>query len=178
MFANWGWTEARDTVLIGKVLKKVIKVMSLFFVAFVPLRLVDEANNRNVWSNSRTSSTLFCGPIKFIFAKENTDLTRGGEENKINKAVSELIAYNTSYADKNLNMSFELLFTMLDSSVANILSGTNATSKCFVCGAIPKETNTDNVVNKPHSSQNYRFGLSILHCWIRFFEYLLHRLPF
>lgn len=69
---------------------------------------------------------------------------------------------------------------MLDSSVGNILSGTNATSRCFICGASPKEMNSEAVLNKTFPRENLRFGLSTLHCWIRFFGCLLHiayRLP-
>ncbi|CAH1962448.1 unnamed protein product, partial [Acanthoscelides obtectus] len=73
-----------------------------------------------------------------------------------------------------------LMLTMLDSSVGNVLSETNSTMKCIICGATPKDMNTLAGINRPPNVDNYRFGLSTLHCWIRFFECLLHigyRLP-
>lgn len=46
---------------------------------------------------------------------------------------------------------------------------------CYICGCKPKEfNNIDNVINRPSITENYRFGLSTLHAWIRFFEYFLH----
>lgn len=47
--------------------------------------------------------------------------------------------------------------------------------------AVPlRVMNTENVLKKVPNAENYRFGLSTLHCYIRFFECLLHiayRLP-
>lgn len=152
----------------------------LFFAAFVPLRLVNETNKNDiVWLNLRTSSTLFCRPIKFIFSKETSELIRS-EKINITNSINKLITYHTCYEGKELNISFELIFTMFDGSVANVLSDTNASSRCIVCGASPKEMNSVNVIHKPPKIQNYSFGISSLHCWIRFFECLLHiayRLP-
>ncbi|CAH2000474.1 unnamed protein product [Acanthoscelides obtectus] len=74
----------------------------------------------------------------------------------------------------------DMMLTMLDGSVGNVLSETNSTMKCIICGATPKDMNTLAGINRPPNVDNYRFGLSTLHCWIRFFEYLLHigyRLP-
>lgn len=146
----------------------------MFFIAFVPLKLVDPVTKRIIWSNPRPSSTMYCRPIKFIFIKETADVIRT-EESKMVEKISDLKDYETCNADgKYVNISFDMLFTMFDGSVANILSGTNATAKCIVCGATPKEMNLEKVLNKKPNSQNYRFGLSTLHCWIRFFECLLH----
>ncbi|CAH2000475.1 unnamed protein product [Acanthoscelides obtectus] len=78
------------------------------------------------------------------------------------------------------NEAVDMMLTMLDGSVGNVLSETNSTMKCIICGATPKDMNTLAGINRPPNVDNYRFGLSTLHCWIRFFEYLLHigyRLP-
>ncbi|CAH1993504.1 unnamed protein product [Acanthoscelides obtectus] len=74
----------------------------------------------------------------------------------------------------------DMMLTMLDGSVGYVLSETNSTMKCIICGATPKDMNTLAGINRPPNVDNYRFGLSTLHCWIRFFECLLHigyRLP-
>lgn len=141
----------------------------VFFVAFVPLKLVHIDTSINLWVNPRPSSPQYCRPIKFMFLKENSDLVRQ-QENHINTKIDKLMNYNKG----DLRIHFEMLFTMLDGSVANVLTGTNASSKCFLCGASPKEMNLISVINRPVSTQNYRFGLSTLHSWIRFFECLLH----
>lgn len=150
----------------------------MFLIAMVPIQLTDSFNNI-VWSNIRTSSTFYCRPIKFSFIKENADIIRQEEKNVV-ESIKALQTYTILVGDATFKVSFEMLFTMFDGSVANILSQTNSTAKCIVCGATPKEMNLDTVLNKPPQVENYRFGISTLHCWIRFFECLLHiayRLP-
>lgn len=74
-----------------------------------------------------------------------------------------------------------MLFTMLDGSAISTLSGTNAGQNCFICGATPKTMNRIDVIEENIRTENYKYGLSSLHCWIRSFETLLHisyKLPF
>lgn len=146
----------------------------MFLVALVPLRLIDVDSNKECWINKKPSSTLFCRPVKFVFAKENRDLVRN-EEAQMQQKIdglqqSKIIIKN----GKEISVKHDLIFTMMDGSVANTLSNTNATSKCIICGATPSQMNDGNVVNRPPNISNYRFGLSSLHCWIRFFECFLH----
>ncbi|XP_050314983.1 uncharacterized protein LOC126749358 [Anthonomus grandis grandis] len=150
----------------------------MFLTALVPIKLVDSCNNV-IWSNPKTNSTFYCRPIKFAFIKENPEVVRQ-EENAMVMSVNELKVYTTSIENKDLSISYEMILTMFDGSIANILSETNSCSKCIICGATPKEMNSDTVLDKSPVTQNYRFGISTLHCWIRFFECLLHiayRLP-
>lgn len=144
----------------------------VFFIAFVPLKLIT-LNQEMIWSNPKTSSTHYCRPIKFLFTKENAELVRQ-EESKIQNVISQLAKYELFFGGRNICISFEMILTMFDGSVANVLSVTNATSRCIVCKATPKEMNLDTVLSKSPIENNYRFGLSSLHCWIRFFECLLH----
>lgn len=152
----------------------------LFLIALVPLKLIDLDSGRDVWVNPRPSSTLYCRPVKFMFKKENAELVRN-EEKEMNEKISNLQACDlATESGQRCRVNCEMLFTMMDGSVSNVLSGTNSTSKCIICGATPKEMNTENVLNRPPNTENYRFGLSTLHCWIRFFECILHiayRLP-
>ncbi|KAK4876302.1 hypothetical protein RN001_012724 [Aquatica leii] len=55
---------------------------------------------------------------------------------------------------------------MMDGSVSNVLSDTNAASKCIICGATPKDTNTKKVLTKVPHAENYRFGLSTLRSYM------------
>ncbi|CAH1114773.1 unnamed protein product [Psylliodes chrysocephalus] len=146
----------------------------MFLVALVPLRLIDVDSINKCWINKKPSSTLFCRPVKFVFAKENRDLVRN-EEAQMQQKIdglqqSKIIIKN----GKEISVKHDLIFTMMDGSVANTLSNINATSKCIICGATPSQMNVGNVVNRPPNISNYRFGLSSLHCWIRFFECFLH----
>jgi hypothetical protein len=54
------------------------------------------------------------------------------------------------------------------------MTGTSSQT-CYNFGCKPKQFNDiDNVINRPSTTDNYTFGLSTLHAWIRFFEYFLH----
>ena len=150
----------------------------MFLTALVPLQLIDN-NKKIIWLNPKPSSTFYCRPIKFAFIKENAEVVRK-EEKKITDSVKQLKVYSAMVEKKTFQISYEMILTMFDGSVANILSETNSASKCIICGATPREMNLKTVLNKSPIVDNYRFGLSTLHCWIRFFECLIHiayRLP-
>ena len=80
------------------------------------------------------------------------------------ESIKALKTYTILVEDATFKVSFEMLFTMFDGSVANILSQTNSSAKCIVCGATPKEMNLETVVNKHPQVENYRLGISTLHC--------------
>jgi len=66
--------------------------------------------------------------------------------------------------------------TLIDGKVLNILSGTNSCQSCPICGAKPKQLldikhiNSKVFIAKAHALQ---YGISPLHAWIRFFEFVL-----
>lgn len=72
-----------------------------------------------IWCYKKTSSTINCRPIKFILTKE---LVRK-EYNYIMEQIQNL----------------ELHCTMIDGSVANVLTNTNSSSRCFIYNASPTE---------------------------------------
>ncbi|CAH1962303.1 unnamed protein product [Acanthoscelides obtectus] len=152
----------------------------LFLVAMTPLRLIDMETNKVLWKNESPSSTLYCRPIKFLFKKENADLVRNTEKERITKIENLIPIEIKTKEGHSYIIEVDMMLTMLDGSVGNVLSETNSTMKCIICGATPKDMNTLAGINRPPNVDNYRFGLSTLHCWIRFFECLLHigyRLP-
>ncbi|KAL4713599.1 hypothetical protein ACJJTC_016682 [Scirpophaga incertulas] len=64
---------------------------------------------------------------------------------------------------------------MIDGKVAQVLSETSSSAVCTICGAKPTEMNNlEKVRNKPVDEVSYQYGLSTLHCWIRFMELILH----
>lgn len=64
---------------------------------------------------------------------------------------------------------------MIDGKVCNVLTGQKASTCCNICGIGPKFINNlDYVKSLSCNEDNYKFGLSTLHCWIRFMEYFLH----
>ena len=65
---------------------------------------------------------------------------------------------------------------MIDGKFCHTLTDTKSTQSCYnICHAKPKEMNDlKNINNKLANIENYSFGLSTLHSWIRFFECCLH----
>lgn len=151
----------------------------MFLIAFVPIRLMDTATGSIVWDNPTPSSTLYCRPIKFMFTKESPSLIKD-EHMRIEQLIKNLKHSTIQFGSDSLQVSHNMLFTMIDGSICNVISGTNSTQTCYICGATPKETNRRGIENRLPNESVYRYGLSTLHLWIRSFECLLHiayRLP-
>lgn len=131
-----------------------------------------------LWVNKTPSSTMYCRPLKFVLTKENPVLVKQMHNDFIEKFKN----LECSVIDTNgstVEVSYDMHCTMIDGSVANVLSDTNSASRCFICNASPTEMNNINIIKDP-CINNYKYGLSTLHCWIRFFECILHiayRLP-
>lgn len=142
----------------------------LFIFSFVPLQLVNGSNI--IWQNPRPSSTMYCRPIKFIFAKETPELTLS-ETDKIFDEINNLLPSICNFNSAEVSVTHELMLTMVDGKVCNALTETHSSQKCYICGATPKMMN-DEVRNFHSGENNYSFGLSTLHAWIRCFECLLH----
>lgn len=141
--------------------------------------MIDLTSKEEVWVNKSPSSTLYCRPIKFVLEKENPDLVRK-VFNEFNEKIKNLECDVIQKNGKVVEVTYEMHCTMIDGAVANVLTNTNSTSRCFICKASPTEMNNLNISKTPNVD-NYKYGLSTLHCWIRFFECLLHiayRLPF
>lgn len=152
----------------------------LMLTAFVPLTLIDNNNKKEVWKNPRPSSTMFCRPIKFNYIKECKYIVKA-EEQRVTADIENLQRFHINKNEREIAVNYKMLFTMLDGSAINTLSGTNATQNCFICGATPKLMNSREIAERKKCAENYKYGLSSLHCWIRSFETLLHigyKLPF
>jgi len=66
--------------------------------------------------------------------------------------------------------------TLTDDKVLNILTGCNSCQCCPICGAKPTHLMNVNDFNSDifdTKSQTLQFGISPLHAWIRFFEFVL-----
>lgn len=151
---------------------------SMFLTSMVPIQLRNDKfkkdNTKILWQNLSPSSTRWCRPIKFVFAKETSELAIQEKtyiENQIRQLKSTKIALN----DKEIEVHHELLFTMIDGKICNSVTGTKSALRCYICGLTSKDFND---LKKSFESnckeEHYQFGLSVLHNWIRFFETLLH----
>ncbi|XP_060800854.1 uncharacterized protein LOC132903670 [Amyelois transitella] len=145
---------------------------AVFITCLVPLRLV--ANDIVIWQNPSPASTRYCRPIKIEFQKESVDVSIQ-ENREIENQISNLRESTVNIENKTLKIRYELILSMVDGKVCNALTETTSTMKCFLCGATSKLfNNIDEMVKRDVNTDNLRFGLSILHGWIRCFECLLH----
>ena len=148
----------------------------VFAMSMVPLQLysvnVGGTKKKILWQNPRPSSTRFCRPIKLLFEKETAALTRR-EVQLVESEIKSLKPTKIVVEGNNIEINQKLLLTMVDGKVCNAITDTSA-QRCYVCGAGPKEMNKTTFSKTISSEENYKFGLSTLHCWIRFFECLLH----
>lgn len=142
---------------------------SIFMCSFVPLKMVRDNTDEIIWENPKASSTFYCRPIYFKFAKEN-DLNIKEEMAKIETEISALQPSVVGSA----NVSHKLHMTMIDGKITSHLSDTS-TSTCDICKAKPSEMNNlDMVLQRSHSVDMFKFGLSSLHARIRCMECILH----
>lgn len=114
---------------------------SLFVSFYCPLQLICKSNaydpDQIVWKNPRPSSTRYCRPIHFQFAKETKELSVEQEayfKNKISNLRLSSFIFNSSCEIKALH---SLHLTMVDGKVCSALSD----KSCYICGATPKEMN-------------------------------------
>lgn len=154
---------------------KVMSDSTVFVVCYVPLILTDSHDHSRVlWRNERPSSVRFCRPLKFTFVKEtpaNILETYNFYMNKINN----LQPSTENKCDKSFKITHTLYCTMIDGKVCNILTNQKSTTSCNICGVTPKYINNlQHIKELKINEEYYKFGLSTLHCWIRFMECLLH----
>ncbi|CAH1976110.1 unnamed protein product [Acanthoscelides obtectus] len=88
-------------------------------------------------------------PIKFLFKKENADLVRNTEKEIITKIENLIPIEIKTKEGHSYIIEIDMMLTMLDGSVGNVLSETNSTMKCIICGATPKDMNTLAGINRP-----------------------------
>ena len=150
---------------------------TLFSTSMVPLRLV--ISGIPIWVNLAPSSTTFCRPIRLQYIKETKEVLRA-EEQHIEEQINNLgeMHYNIPLDDGtaiNIVLTCNMALTMLDGKATNALTNTSSTLACNICGATSKYMNDISTVTERTVNETaLKYGLSTLHCWIRFFEYILH----
>ena len=65
--------------------------------------------------------------------------------------------------------------TIIDGKIQTILSGAANTSQYYSVGGVsPKKMNSLDILNKEDTHREFKYGLSSLDAWIRFFEMIMH----
>lgn len=144
---------------------------SILMTSLVPLLI--KSDSLVLWKNPRASSTRFCRPIRFEFIKEDKD-TIIAQHKKVQDEIDKLQLTPIEVNGKHLQAKHKLHCTMIDGKALDYLSDSNH-SNCNICDAKPNQMNNfDYLKTLKCKVQYYSFGLSTLHCWIRFLECLLH----
>lgn len=142
----------------------------LFLISFVPIKITN--GTCSVWENPCCSSTRYCRPLKFLFAKESTQLIQTQIQNMKNQ-IANLRPKLLIIDGREIVIEYTLLLTMIDGKVCNAVTNTTSAQRCYICGATPRNLNNEPVRNADNIA-NYGFGISPLHAYIRSFECLLH----
>lgn len=134
----------------------------------VPLQLVCCKKKNVDWQNPTPSSPRYCRPIRIRFLHESVDITNE-EIQYMNSKINDLEP--TEFQD--MKIGHTMLCTMVDSKICNAAIHTKPTMRCYICGATSKEFN-DLTKKRDVKEESLKFGLSIPHARIRFFEIILH----
>jgi hypothetical protein len=106
------------------------------------------------------------------FKKETTEISKH-EIDYIEKQISDLKKTQVRVANKTFFVTHQMALTMLDGKICNSITDTTSAQKCS--NATPTQmNNVAGVTAREVDETVYRFGLSPLHAWIRFFECIIH----
>lgn len=149
---------------------------SLLATTLIPLRLL-LSSEIPLWNNPTPQSVRFCRPLKLEYINETKEVIIKEElelRNQINTLKEVVINID---GDKTIVIKFKLYLTLIDGKVLNVLTGTKSSLCCPICGA--SSTSFRSITD--YKSEIFRakecslkYGISPLHCWLRFFEYVLH----
>lgn len=126
----------------------------IFAISLVPIQVLrrrPENNDQDViWRNELPSSVSLCRPVKLLFRKENTDLTRA-EVREMDSQIQKLVPTQVNVKGVAVDVSAKLILSMVDTKVVNDLAGTS-TQQCFICLRSGKRLNDslgDQIFNAP-----------------------------
>lgn len=149
---------------------------SIFMISMVPLTLEIQDENilQKIWSNPQSGSARYCRVISFEYAKETDDKTRF-EVNQIQSEIDELLPTVLEIDGTRIIVLHQMHLTMLDGKVVTAITATPSNASCAICKATPKEMNDMQKLSKKSLVvENFKYGLSSLHAWIRCMECILH----
>lgn len=180
LISKWGFDGSSQSQYKQKIQGEDFSDKDLLMTTLVPLQLryVDTTGKIVIlWQNPRPSSTRFCRPIRIQFVKETADVIKK-EKQYIQSQIDFLKATNIK---DDIKVRQILILSMIDGKVHNAISYNSCSQKCNLCGASQKDMNNIGQMIKLKPNEDaLKYGLSSLHAYIRFLEWLLHvsyRLP-
>lgn len=148
---------------------------NIFMFSLVPLRLmarkIETDSEEIIWDNTLPSSISLCRPIKLLFAKESTELTKK-EVELMNNQIRNLNPTLCQLGDVNVSVEPVMIFSMVDTKVVNDVTDTYSQA-CYVCGRSGKRLNDARSNVDSDDPTKYKFGMSPLHAYMRSMELLL-----
>lgn len=146
---KWGCDGAEQSRYKQKFADPNLSDESLFSISMVPLQLCSSITGEKqiYWQNPAPSSTRYCRPIKFVFAKETRDVII----NEVKHIQDQILALApTSIQTENFNFKVRatLVLCMIDGKVCNALSTYKSSQACYLCGATPKTMNSINSLSE------------------------------
>ena len=151
---------------------------NVVMTCLVPLQIyvVADGLKKVVWQNPRPSSTRFCRPLRVDFHKETPEfvLSIKSEMDEQIKNLQPTIVERDAIQNM-VHVEHDLCMSMIDGKTVNVLTGNASSQTCNVCGVTPKGINDiDGVLSRAIKDDTTDHGLSTLHAYIRFFEWLYH----
>lgn len=148
---------------------------SIFATTVIPLRLVSSKNDV-LWDNPTPQSTRFCRPLKIQYTKETKNHVLK-EKADLDEQVKKLSPLECKVGNHILEITCKLCLTVIDGKILSILTNTKSSQACPICGATPstfmKVKDFKSAIFTPNPD-SLQYGISPLHCWIRFLECVLH----
>lgn len=148
---------------------------NFFATTLVPLRITETKNKIVIWNNSTPQSPRWCRPLRLQFAKETEQFTIEVIDSVQNE-VTALTPFTTTIAGVQITVIFELYLTMIDGKALAAITKTASKQRCCICGVTPSQVNKldDTETRFKPKEGSLVYGMSVLHLWIRAFEWLLH----
>ncbi|CAH0547004.1 unnamed protein product [Brassicogethes aeneus] len=144
----------------------------IILCTIVPLQM--SQGQKIYWKNPTPSSTRYCRPIVFKIQKENTSNVKEIYSD-IESQISKMGPTLHILGNREIKFKHLLICKMLDGKTVNILKDTASSQACNVCKATPKDFNNLEVVTKRVcAEETFKYSISVLHAYLRCYEYLLH----
>ena len=178
LLSKWGYDSATGQHIYNQKTNMNVDDVdenSLFVTNLIPLRLYYKGDeSRIIWKNPVPNSTRYCRQIRFQYKKETVE-TSILEKDNIESEISSLQPLQLDLPSGRIEVTFKLLFTMIDGKIQSAVTGTTSAATCPVCRATPKEMNNIQILkNKVVNKESILMGCTPLHMYIRCFEMLLH----
>jgi len=108
-----------------------------------------------------------------MYNKEPIETTKN-EVEKVEKEITELKPLKLNINNNVVSINYTMVMTMIDGKVINTLTGSSS-QVCFICKYNPTNMNNSDQMHKfKINEDNFKYGLSTLHAWIKFLESTLH----